>query len=173
MTLPELIGHHLPAVETFLDRIEKQGDHAHGPEYRHIQPLVRFAQRFYEEFLSNVFDVDVDSFSFSDKRLVAGKVDQEESSKKQVEGLTEEQAQERRENRNRELDLAYRYLELCDQLHEDLAFGYSEDDADYFVFHEETFPDWLDELADWLKIQGEGHLVERIQRLVKRYRRAV
>lgn len=164
MSVSEVIEEHLPEVEEFLDGLERSTESTRGEEYRHIQALIRFAHRFYEEFLGPALGLGVTSFSFFDKRLVAEKIDQEEN--------RESGSADGEQWNPQELDLGYRYLEICDQLHEDLLFGYSEDDADYVVFHEETFPDWLEEVGAWLKAEGKKGLAERVEELVARYRHA-
>jgi len=160
----QLVEEQLSAVEEFLEALEEEPDSSHGSEYRHIHGLIRFAQRFYEDFLRSAFGIEITSFSFADKRVVAERIDEEEGAGGDASPDDDRDAVQ--------LNLAYRYLELCDQLHEDVLFGYSEDAADYVDFHEETFPDWLGELAALLKSRGEEDLSGRIADLIERYRLA-
>jgi hypothetical protein len=167
VTLPELVRQQLPKVENFIEVLSHiDDDDRRSAEYRRISKLVRFAQRFYEAFFNQEFGIEVTSFTFHDKRVVADEVtdaEEERSEQPDPDGGFEDSR----------LDLAYRYLEICDQLHGELEFGYSLDDADFVVFHEETFPDWLDEVGAWMQEEGSDDLVERIGQLSESYRDAV
>lgn len=167
MTLPELVTQQLPEVESFIETLESiDDDDGRSNEYRRISKLVRFAQRFYEAFFSQEFGIEVTAFTFHDKREVADEVtdaEEERSGQSDADGGSDDPR----------LDLAYRYLEICDQLHGELEFGYSLDDADFVVFHEETFPDWLDEVGEWMRQEANGDLAEGISRLSQGYRNAV
>jgi hypothetical protein len=160
LTAAELVAKHLVEVEDFLDDLEKaEDDEERDDEYRRISKLVRFSQRFYEKFLSEQFDLDVTSFSFDDKRLVAEQISEEE------EGREDDEVEDPR------LDLAYSYLEICDQLHGELEFGYAVDVGDFVEFHKETFPDWLGEVAEWLSCNSQKPLAGEVLSVSEHYRR--
>ena len=161
LTVQELVAKYLPEVEGFLEKLQEAEDEdSRNEEYRRISKLVRFAQRFYELFLGEAFEVEVTSFAFSDKRLVAEKIREKEENR------------EADELKGSALDLAYAFLDICDQLHGELDFGYSVDTGDFVEFHEETFPAWLDELSDWLCNVDED-LAEKVKEISKRYRDVV
>jgi hypothetical protein len=164
LTVSNLISEYLPEVLDFLESIgEVGGEEEREEEYRRISKLIRFAQRFYERFLKEEFGVEVASFSFVDKRRVAEQISKEE----------ERRDGELSEPERSKLDLAYRYLEICDQLHGELEFGYSADAADFVEFHEETFPDWLDEIAGWLDNNKQVDLAGQVREVAEWYRHVV
>lgn len=167
MTIPELVARHLPEVEGFIRTLEEsEDDDRRSEEYRRISKLVRFAQRFYELFFDQEFGIAVTTFAFHDKRVVADEVieaEEDRSGHSDADGGFDDPR----------LDLAYRYLEICDQLHGDLEFGYSLDNADFVVFHEEAFPDWLNEVGEWMRHEANDDLATKIGGLIEDYRHAV
>lgn len=163
MSSQEVISDYLPLVEAFLERVEKShDDEERERELQKVSHLIRFARDFYKDFFKEYFNVSITSFAYSDKRRVSRRLVRAEQ---ELDPEADKLAWEH-------LWLAQDYEELCDALHGDIEFGYSDSDESYTEFHHEEFPRWLYQLVEWLGAIGSD-LETRVNEVTNRYVGAV
>jgi len=157
----EAVRSRLSVVKQFLDNVEaaKDGDDRQD-ELKRIKNLVRLARGFYIKFFETELGLRIKGFSYRDKRLVSRRLVSEE---RQLPEAPED-------GQSASLELASVYEDLCDLLHGDIAFGYSDDDHAYREFHDEAFPTWLESLAVWLDSTNDPDLASDVRDLAARYR---
>jgi hypothetical protein len=155
-----VVAEHLSDVEEFLSSVESTVEESdRHAELRRISPLIRFVRRFYRSFLHQEYGLRIHTFSYRDKRLVSRLLVRQED-RVNTDALPKQRA----------LELAAMFEDMCDLLHGDLEFGYSEEDDDYIQFHQEAFPRWLNLLAEWLKAENEDALVSEVEEAESKYR---
>jgi len=163
MSSEEVVADYLPLVSEFLDRVEAASesddddDDLRETELRSISNLIRFARDFYAAFLKDQFRVEVSGFSYPDKRRVSRRL---------------VRAERATEPPGPALWLAQLFEDLCDALHGEIEFGYSDSDEAYREFHQNEFPQWLYQLAEWLA-EINPPLEEQVAAVVERYVRVV
>lgn len=152
-------------VDEFLQELEAAGDDDERKEFvlRDIQGLVRYAKRFYRDFLEEIFSVRVRSFTFRDKRMLARRMVAVEAGSSAGKPNPQEP----------ETILAEYYEDLVDMLHGDIDFGYSDDIADFTEFHRDLYPNWLIAVGEWLDSTGDTDAKDELWNLADRFRDVV
>jgi hypothetical protein len=160
MTSTDAVEDVVGLVGDFLKQVEAQEDEDDRLyELRRISSLIRGVRSFYEHFLHERYELRIEGFSYRSKRAVARKLVHAE---RHLRGHSDDDAKTA-------LDLGAMYEDLCDLLHGDLEFGYSENDDDYVEFHLQAFPTWLELVAARMRIDDRSDLADRVDEEADRY----
>lgn len=161
MTPRDVVAEHLPQVDSFISAVASadEGKDRHK-ELRRVSTLVRFLRTFYIVFLREFLEVQIQGFSYRDKRAVSRRLIRiEDEVKSQGDGKV-----------NADLELAALFEDLSDLLHGDVEFGYSDEDDDFETFHVDSFPEWLDAVETWLRSAGDDALADAVEKTENEYR---
>jgi hypothetical protein len=165
MALPALIREQVGVVDAFARQVQEADKRKQDEQLREVEPLIRFARKFYVQFFRDHFGLDVNKFSFRDKRKVSRRLVREESNLAQ--------AKLHGDAREAEIRLGAVFEDLVDALHGDIEFGYSGEDEDFTEFHKEVFASWLHLLYEWLEASDEPEVAKAVGSAEKRYLDAI
>ncbi len=165
MSARDVLTEYRPHVVEFISELETTDDDTERAAHlRRVSILMRLLRTFYEAFLCEEFQLDVQGFSYKDKRKVSRRLVRAEGDSPSASESEEA------------IELAARFEELSDLFHGAFDFGYSEDDDDFVSFHREAFPEWLDAVETWLRSTGDENdraLADAMDDLWKRYSSAI